>query len=371
MPGSINGAALNGNGRARPDGDNRPIRVAVAGLGRSGWNIHIKTLMTMPDRFSVTAVADPDPARRAEATRSLRCAAYETYEELLAWGGFDAVVIATPNHLHAQHTLDAIAGGFHCVVEKPFALDVPDADEMIAAAQARGVVLAPFQNRRYEHHFLKVKELIDAGAFGDVLQIRMCWHQFTRRWDWQTQKRFGGGALQNNGTHLLDQALALFGPAEPEVWVDLKRGLTTGDADEHMKLVLHRPGSPTIDIELTNACAYPQDRWHIMGTAGGLRGTMERLEWRTVDWSKMPPRPLDLGPAADRRYNSEEIIWSSKTWQQPEDATHPYELFYDDVESAVRVGGPLRVTPRSVRRYVEVLDRCRALVESHVQNASR
>jgi predicted dehydrogenase len=70
-----------------------------------------------------------------------------------------------------------------------------------------GRVLAPFQNRRYEPHFNKVKEIVASGKLGQIVQIRMAWHSFGRRWDWQTLREFGGGQLANNGPHLLDQAL--------------------------------------------------------------------------------------------------------------------------------------------------------------------
>ncbi|MEL7474420.1 MAG: Gfo/Idh/MocA family oxidoreductase, partial [Planctomycetota bacterium] len=224
--------------------------------------------------------------------------------------------------------------------------------------------IAPFQNRRYEAHYRKVREIIDSGALGEVLQVRISWHRFTRRWDWQAMSEFGGGALFNNGTHLLDVALPMLGEADPEIFLDLRRGLSLGDADEHMKLMLRAPGAPTIDIELTNAGAYDVDRWHILGTAGGLRGTTERLEWRTIDWSSMPAREVDLGPAAGRRYPEEEINWAEHAWEADSTSTHPYTLFYLDLHDAIRRGRPMLVTPASALRYVEILDRCRAQLAS-------
>jgi scyllo-inositol 2-dehydrogenase (NADP+) len=227
------------------------------------------------------------------------------------------------------------------------------------------VLIAPFQNRRYEPHYRKVLDLVRSGALGEVLQIRMCWHRFTRRWDWQAMKQFGGGALFNNGTHLLDQAMEFFDEAsEPEITLDLRRGLSVGDAEEHMKLLLRAPGAPTLDLEYTNACAYEQDRWHIMGTGGGLTGTPTHLEWKTVDWSSMPHRELSEGPAAGRRYPEEEIRWAHHSWDAPAAGPNPYEMFYLELRDAVRSGAPMLVTPESVRRYVRVLDRCRAAFEA-------
>lgn len=352
----------NSNGHS-PAPSRSPIRVAVAGLGRSGWNIHTKTLREMPGDFRITAAMDPSADRRDQAASELGCRVCEDYEGLLA-DDVDAVVIASPSQLHAEHTLAAAAAGKHAIVEKPFSLSVDEADRMIDAYEGTGLVLAPFQNRRYELHYRKVMDLINSGELGEVLQVRMCWHRFTRRWDWQALRRFGGGALYNNGTHLIDQAMEFFGDADPDIFVDLRRGLSLGDADEHMKLVLRAEGCPTLDIEYTNACTYEHDRWHIIGTAGGLRGTPDRLEWRTVDWSQMPERTLEEGPATGRRYPGEEIVWTEHTWESAATDPHPYELFYRDFAGAVRDGSPLLVTPESVRRYIKVLDRCVDQAES-------
>lgn len=340
-------------------------RVGIAGLGRSGWNIHAKTLRKAPELFEIAAVMDPDRSRRAQAESELGCRSFDTIESMLDAGGLDVVVIASPSHLHCPHTLAAIGAGMHAVVEKPFALETEEADRMIDAAEASGLVLAPFQNRRYEHHFRRVLEIVRSGELGEVIQIRMCWHRFTRRWDWQAMKQFGGGALFNNGTHLLDQALEFFDPdVEPEVFLDLHRGLSVGDAEEHMKLILRAPGGPTVDIEYTNACAYEQDRWHIMGTAGGLTGTPERLTWKTVDWGSMPERRVDEGPAEGRLYPAEAVNWVEHRWESPPSGPGPYELFYLDLYDAITKGRPMLVTPASVRRYVTIVDRCRERLSS-------
>lgn len=353
-------SAAKSNGKHAP----APIRLAIAGLGRSGWNIHARTVRELPDLFRVTAAMDPDAERRAQATAELGARACETYEELIA-DDVDAVVIASPSSLHAEHAIAAAEAGKHVVVEKPFAMSVEEADRMTDVAESAGVVLAPFQNRRYEAHYRKVLELVRSGELGEVLQVRMCWHRFTRRWDWQAQRKMGGGALFNNGTHLLDQAMEFFGDTEPEIFVDARRGLSMGDADEHLKLILRAEGCPTVDIEYTNASAFEHDRWHVMGTAGGLRGDVGSLEWKTVDWSEMPERVVDEGPAANRLYPNEEIAWREHRWEADPKAPGPYELFYRDFAGAIRHGGDLLVTPASARRYLAVLERCVERLDSH------
>src|SRR5262249_46726150 len=130
------GATGQGVGPAAPGGE--PVRVGIAGQGRSGWGIHARTLQTMPEHFRVGAVADPLAARQEEARRTLGCRAYGDLDGLLGDDAVEVVVVSVPNRLHAAYSQAALAAGRHVVCEKPFALSVADADATIAAAQRAG-----------------------------------------------------------------------------------------------------------------------------------------------------------------------------------------------------------------------------------------
>ncbi len=347
-----------------------PLRVGIAGLGRSGWNIHVRTLAALPDRYQVAAVMDPEPERCAEARAGHGCRVHPDFDALAADPDLDVIVVASPNHLHADHAVKALDAGKHVVCEKPFALTVEEADRVMAAAQRNRRVLSPFQNRRYEPHFLKVRELIDSGVLGQVVHIRLSWHQFTRRWDWQTLRRFGGGLLNNNGSHLLDHALQLLpDDVQPEVFADLQRVLSLGDTEDHVKIVLTTPDhedQPTIDVELSNASIFEQDRWLVLGTRGGLRGTTEKLTWRTVDWDALPERTLETAAATGRTYNHDPVTWKEHTWDappaDPKAVRQDYVGFYSDLYRTIHDDAPLVITPRSVRRLIATLARCGAYV---------
>ena len=181
------------------EGNGSRLKVGIAGLGRSGWSIHAKALEKMSDHYQVVAVADADQSRLDEAKDAFGCRTYLDFNALLDDKDMDILVVASPNLFHVEHSMTAMRNGMHVVCEKPMALGTEEADAAIACANETGRILAPFQNRRFEPHLLKVKELIDSGLFGRIIQVRLSWHQFTRRWDWQTLKEFGGGSLFNNG----------------------------------------------------------------------------------------------------------------------------------------------------------------------------
>ncbi|WP_236254577.1 Gfo/Idh/MocA family protein [Mucisphaera calidilacus] len=334
------------------------MRIGVIGLGRSGYNIHCQNLATISDHFTIAAVSDPNAERCAEAREAYGCAVYAGVDELIADPSLEVVAVASPNLLHEEQACAAMEAGKHAVVEKPLSLSTEGADRMIACAGSAGRVLAPFQNRRFEAHLRKVREVIDSGVLGRIIQIRIDWSGFTRRWDWQTLRSRGGGNLHNHGVHLLDHALELFGEGTPEVFIDTQRALTLGDAEDHVKLILRGEGRPTIDIESSSCCAYPMKRWHVWGTAGGLVGTDRELEWRYVDWSTMPERAVDDGPAEGRVYQNEVYDWQTGRWEDPKTDPDVAVLFYLNLYEVLRNGAELVVTPESVRRQMHVLDQC-------------
>lgn len=368
---------------AEATGTDSPLRVGVVGLGRSGYGIHLNLFRHRPNRFTVVAVADTNKERATQTAADFPCPAYASIEELLADTNVELVVVASPNRFHAPHVVAALNAGKHVVCEKPFGLTVADVDAMIAARDAAihavgsPIVLAPFQNRRFEAAFQKVREILTGGKLGRIVHVRMAYHQFGRRWDWQTLQHTGGGQLNNNGPHPIDQALVFLAdqgvtnPDDIEVWADLRNTLSSGDAEDHVRLTLRvpaRPDVPTIDIEFFATCAYPQDTWLVLGTSGSLKGSNQSLSLRYVDWSQEPPRPVTEESTPDRSYNHEKLTWQEETIPVGDTGGGPgappaaglAEQFYNGVFAAIRHGAPLLIAPEEARRRIAIIEKARA-----------
>ena len=337
---------------------NNPIRVGVVALGRSGWSIHANLLATMQDRYRIVAVTDPDPKRMQEAQDKFDCFTYDTIDELLKDPAVELVVVAPPSHLHSPYAIQALLAGKAVVCEKPMAATLTLADRMIETARQTGSLLTVFQNRRYAPDFLKVREVIASGKLGEAILVRIVWHSFGRRWDWQTLKQYGGGSLNNFGSHAIDQALQFIGPVDPKVTCDLRRTLTLGDTEDHVKVVLHAPGAPTVDIEITSACAYAQESWLVMGTRGSLAGNASELRWKYFIPEELPALSLDPTPTPDRSYNCDEIPLHEESWTLEEGRGWGWDSYYMDLYNTLRHGAPLAVTPESARRVMLVIEEC-------------
>ena len=339
------------------------VRVGVAGLGRAGWSLHALTLEQLPDQYVVVAVSDPDKGRQKEANDRLGCDTHDDYGDMLADDSLGLIVVASPSHLHEDFAVRAAEAGKPALVEKPFATSLAGAQRMVDAAARAGVVVTASQNYRYSPDCIKVREIVGSGVLGEIVEIKMQWHRFARRWDWQTLKEFGGGELNNSGAHVIDQALLLLGDVDPEVHCERRStNLYAGDADNHVKVLLSAPGSPTVDIEITSHCAYEQDRWLIMGTQGTLRGSDSKLEWKYYDPAAVPARPIDRQPTADRSYNREDLPWVDEAYAAPRESFGVRNRrLYEDLHGSLVGDTPLAITAESILRQISVLEKCREL----------
>jgi len=338
-----------------------PIGVGVAGLGRSGWDIHISAMRPMQDKFRIAAVLDNLEDRRNQAAGEFGCATCEKYEDLLADENVDLVVVAMPTDLHVPWAIKALEAGKDVVVEKPVSRDLAECDRLIAAEAGSERSVTVFQNRRYEATFRKIREIVEGGVLGRVNFLRYSGMAYRRRWDWQTVKELGGGTLRNTGIHILDQLMEFSGETEPEVFCRMDNVLSSGDADDWVQLIVTAPDAPTMEIDLFSNCTYPQNGWMVLGNKGSLVTGKGAVRWKVVkDFDNLPPRELDLAPTADRSYNSEKLEFEEFEWS-PEASERPRPmaaLFYDDVFANLRDGAPQAITLQSVRRRMAVIEEC-------------
>ena len=341
-----------------------PIKVGIIGFGRSGCSIHANGIVKMQDRFTIVAICDEIPERRTHEEFP-NAKAYAKAEDLIADKNVELVVVATYNYTHAKYAIMALDAGKHVLCEKPFGYTTDDVDAMIEAAKRNNRILQPFQQRRFADDFEKVYEVCKSGVLGEIKYVRISWPGFSRRWDWQTSRAFGGGQLYNNGPHLIDYGVELFGEAEePKVNAILRNALSSGDAEDEINVTLYGEKSPQVDLIISATTAFPQDRWLVCGTAGTLRGTADELEWKYVDWSKYPERKLDIVPLEGRAYCSEKLEFSTEKWAPaaPADrgagaapAPAPVKKLYDTLFEAIRNGKPQKITPAQIRRRIAVM----------------
>ena len=225
------------------------LKLAFAGAGYIA-NIHAQAAQNQPGVDLVAVVEKYSDKSEAFAGKfGLKCC-YTSVEQLLDEGGVDALVICTPNFLHAPQAIAALKRGVHVMVEKPMAMNAAEAEEMCAVAQKSGVALMVAHCWRFDEDVLWLKE--QEGRLGKI--IRTKGYGVHTHWGpsgWFTQKELaGGGAMADMGIHALDTARFLLGdPLPVSVYARMGAYYKDFDVDDTGVLIVNWDNGATSYIE--------------------------------------------------------------------------------------------------------------------------
>ncbi|MCK4700386.1 MAG: Gfo/Idh/MocA family oxidoreductase, partial [Bacteroidales bacterium] len=190
------------------------IRTGLASYGMSGRVFHAPFLETNPG-YILKTVLERTLKRSKEKYPGVNIVT--SYEELLSDKNIDLIVVNTPDHTHYELARKALNAGKHVVVEKPFVVESSDGEELNKIAEEENLVLSVFQNRRWDGDFITVKKVIKDGLLGRLVEYEAHfdrYRNFIKENTWKEEKGKGTGVLYNLGSHLIDQALVLFGLPE-------------------------------------------------------------------------------------------------------------------------------------------------------------
>jgi predicted dehydrogenase len=246
------------------------LRVALVGYGMAGRDFHAP-LLRQVDGLRVTHVVTGDPERAAAAKEENPGArVLPTVEEIWALSGqIDVVVLASPTNVHAQQAREALRRDLAVVVDKPMAVTAADARELAELAEARGVLLTVFQNRRWSSDHLTTRAVLSSGVLGELVRYEARYERWRPvpkdRWREHSTSADGGGVLMDLQSHLVDGALDLFGPAE-SVYAELAAITTVGD-DVSFVVIKHLSGL-TSHLGATSLAGAPGPRTRLLGRDG-------------------------------------------------------------------------------------------------------
>ena len=179
------------------------------------------------------------------------------------------MVLASPTNVHAQQAREALRRDLAVVVDKPMAVTAADARELAELAEARGVLLTVFQNRRWSSDHLTTRAVLSSGVLGELVRYEARYERWRPvpkdRWREHSTSEDGGGVLMDLQSHLVDGALDLFGPAE-SVYAELAAITTVGD-DVSFLVIRHLSGL-TSHLGATSLAGAPGPRTRLLGRDG-------------------------------------------------------------------------------------------------------
>lgn len=339
------------------------LRTALVGLGRIGWQFHLPTIAKHPEQYDLVAVVDPLDARRDEAKAEYGVAGYVDLNALFqAEPSLDLLVIASPTAFHVSQTLAAFERGVDVFCDKPMALDLVEADRMIAGMQQYKRKLMIYQPRRCTPQLQALKFIIEKELLGPIYMLKRACSRYDRRNDWQAFKANGGGMLNNYGAHFIDETLYVAGDRAARVTCQLRTIASLGDADDVVKAVIETEKGILLDVDINMATVYGIAPWMVMGT----RGTAIPAEGEPAAWNiqyfredELPPLAIQDGLAAEaRRYGSgEQIPWHE---ERVELAQFPGIDFYAKAYDYYALDQPPFVAVDETREVMRVLGLCRS-----------
>lgn len=338
-----------------------PIRTAVAGYGLSGSVFHLPFLAASPD-FEVSAIVTADDTRRAHASaKHPHADIYRTFDELASHpGGLDLIVLAGPPHTHVELAARALEMGAAVIIDKPFVSSVAEAQALTASASRAGRPLMVFQNRRWDGDFLTLRSLIQSGRLGRVFHFESNFEHWapeaTSGWKDQLPVSAGGGVAFDLGSHLVDQALVLFGPAEV-VDSRLRTVRPGGGNDDHAEIHLEH-ASGTVSRLLMSRVSHGQGpRFRVLGTKGSFISYGLDPQEPALAQGVSPEEP-GFGDVTPDLYGTltEDTSSGTVTSRVPTEAGD-YAEFYRRAAAAVRGEGPEPIEPGEATSVVELLVR--------------
>ncbi len=334
-----------------------PVRVGLVGYGFAGQTFHAPVLSAVPDMV-LSAVASSQPHKVHNDWPGV--AVVPDVEALVARPDIDLVVVATPNAQHHPVATAALRAGKHVVVDKPFTLDVAQARELAALATAQDRVLTVYQNRRWDADFLTLRALLTERAVGRPVYFESHIDRFRPqvRDRWRERAMPGAGLWVDLGSHLLDQALQLFGPPDT-LQLDtaaLREGAQVEDCFHAVLRYESGLSAPLrVVLHATTLAAHAAPRYLLHGSLGSyVKEGVDPQE----DALRAGGRPGGAGWGVDPR---EGLLVSPRDDGTVERRPVPnlpgdYARYYERVRDAVRGTGPVPVTLEEAVELMAWLD---------------
>lgn len=330
------------------------LRIGVVGYGTGGQHFHTPFIAAAKgcDLAGIVARA-PDTVARALADWP-DTPIFASLTDMISAGVCDAVTITTPPQTRRALVLEAIGTGLHVIADKPFAPDAAGALELDQAAKAKGVVLAVYQNRRFDADLQTLRKVILDGRLGKVWRIESRMDQ-----DGAHTREPGptGGLLRDLGSHVVDQMIYLLGPVavvDAQLdFVDLPQGRT----DASFTLTLRHEGGAHSHVSASKLNHIDARELRAYGDLGAYVSQTTDVQAQAIFAGKRPAQDLAAwGYEPEANWGTLHTHAGAHRVPSEQGRYHDY---YEAFAEAVHTGTAPPVTAEAGARTIAVLDAAR------------
>ncbi len=265
---------------------NSPIKTALCSFGMSGKVFHAPFLELL-DGFVLQGAWE-----RSTKTIQQKCPearSYHSYDELLADDEVELVIVNTPNITHFDFAKKALLAGKHVMIEKPITCTSAEGLELIELAKQADRKLTAYQNRRWDSDFLTVKDVLQKKLLGTVVEAEFHFDRFVEGLSYKAHKEepvLGTGIVYDLGSHILDQALQLFGKPKA-VFGDIKIIRPISLVDDYFEILFYYPNL-RVRVRATALARENEVGYVIHGTKGSFIKPKTNIQEDALAASKIP-----------------------------------------------------------------------------------
>jgi scyllo-inositol 2-dehydrogenase (NADP+) len=330
------------------------INTAIIGFGLSGRVFHAPFLHSHPG-FNLVKVVEQHRQNSLENYPYVQV--IKNYKDLLKDESLELVVIASPNIFHVDQAKDLLQAGKHVVIEKPVTPTSAEADDLISIAEKAGKKIFVYQNRRWDGDFKTVQQVVYNGYLGEILEYEAHFDRFApgaRRSAWRDEPLPAGGVLYDLGSHLIDQALVLFGLPRA-VFADIRMQRADSKVDDYFEVNLYYE-KVKVTLKASVFVKEPGPRFILHGTKGsfikyGIDPQEEMLKEGLMpdskDWGKEDP---DYWGILNAELHGQQFYGTIET--EPGN----YMGFYDNVHDVITKGVEQAVRPEEARNVIKIIE---------------
>ena len=261
--------------------ETKKINIALTSFGMSGKVFHAPFLYTHPG-YHLSAIVERNKNEVKGIYPDVR--SVRSFEQLLSDESIEVIVVNVPDQLHPLYAILVLEAGKHVVVEKPFTQSVSVGKKLIRLARKKNRVLSVFQNRRWDGDFLTVRQVLENNQLGRLVDFEsnyMRYRTYIQPDTWKEDVHQVRGITYNLGSHMIDQAICLFGMPEA-VWADIDTIRDGGSIDDFYQIRLYYPQVKVL-LRASYLVKEETPRYTLHGTLGsfvkyGIDPQEERLK---------------------------------------------------------------------------------------------
>ncbi len=332
----------------------KPITTALCSYGMSGHVFHSPFISINP-KFNLYGVFERTKNEAQKNYPNIKT--FRSLETMLADDAIELVIVNTPNITHYEFAKKVITAGKHMIIEKPFTATVAEAEELIALAKEKNVIISVYHNRRYDSDFKTVQKVLSEKLLGDIVEAEFHYDRFDPVLSYKIHKETptaGVGSLYDLGSHLIDQAVQLFGMPKA-VYADLDSFRPNSKVGDYFDVKLFYPNQRVI-LKSSYYVREPLPGNILNGTKGTFFKSKADVQEKQLKDGKKPG-----GSVWGKELESEKgLLHTEKEGKIIKEyiptLNGDYMEYYEGIYIAIRDGGPIPVTAEDGTKVIKIIE---------------